>query len=178
MITIALAYASPWWPTCNKTCEVVWRLSLHNMTCDDMWSFHWGEEAIGDRTPQLRLNAGWWWVQGSVSGCLRIRHVGDMLWTCETRSCYTAFKMRQSNFWFKPALSKERHAIRSTSPRTPFTIRRRKSGHCKGLWIKPVDMSVGAHEAIRSWARGHEVKGIILAITRACHLPAIHMHPS
>ena len=60
------------------------------MTCD-MWSFLWGEEAIRDRTPHLWLNAGWW-VQGSVFCCLWFRHVGSMLWTCETRSCHTAGK--------------------------------------------------------------------------------------
>lgn len=45
---------------------------------DDMWwhvvfSLHWGEEAIGDRTPHLWLNAGWW-VRGSAFCCSWFRH--------------------------------------------------------------------------------------------------------
>ena len=177
--------ASPCWPTCKKTCEVVCKtMQNYQFTSsqDDMrwhvvFSLHWGEEAIGDRTPHLWLNAGWW-VRGSAFCCSWFRHHAVET-CCEHMKPELSHGLQDEakQVWFKPALSKERHAIRSTSPRTPFTIRRRKSGHCKGLWIKPVDMSVGAHEAIRSWAMGHEVKGSILAITSVGRLPAMNMHP-
>lgn len=173
--------ASPCWPTCKKTCEVVCK-TIHSQ--HDIWWHVVFLCAEVRRRLETELRTYGWMLGDGPRAVHSVVYGSDMLlghvvnmWN---QKLSHGLQDEAKQFWFKPALSKERHAIRSTSPRTPFTIRRRKSGHWKGLWIKPVDMSVGAHEAIRSWAMGHEVKGSILAYPcnySVGRLAVMNMHP-
>lgn len=96
--------ASPCWPTCKKTCEVACKTMQnyqftrwHVMTCGLFFALRWGGDWRPNSAPMAEC-----WVMGPGQ-CILLFMVQtsccwDMLWTYETRSCHTAFKMRQSNF--------------------------------------------------------------------------------